>query len=361
MTSVKCPQCGFVTLRTNTNCKRCGAALNAAAGPRPVTGSRLTKILVIGGAAGVVLVIAVLGLAVLARFLSFGEFDSSPAAMAALLNTEERLKSPVNVRLLSELQLQFIKSDIDQKRFLQNYPEVSVLEQLGLVSVDNFKVNKPDKYCYRYDFDYSRRNPYDSYINVYIGPNHEEYPRVLDANGAFEECIDVWDYSVSVRVIDPDTIDRGQLKARLEYSNTTISPPIEPWPIPQQAATMSPSRQGNFNRASVPIGLIEVVETSDVVSESAKDTYSVGFKYRFKPNTLGEVFDRAIHHSDPAAIRKIIDEPDFDDRIRSLVKGSDGEGLASGHAALAKVEGRWKVTQVYFDNSATTKYTFHRL
>ena len=112
---------------------------------------------------------------------------------------------------------------------------------------------------------------------------------------------------------------------------------------------------------TVPIGSFEVVEVSDVLPGSAKDTYSVGFKHRFKPNTLGEVFDRAIHHSDPAAIRKIIDQRDFDDRVRPLEQTSDGEGLASGYATLEKVEGRWSVTQIYFDNTATTKYIFHRL
>jgi hypothetical protein len=166
---------------------------------------------------------------------------------------------------------------------------------------------------------------------------------------------------VSVRLVDPDTIDRAQLNARLQYSNTTISPPIEPLSIPAQAAIMSPVQQGSFNFVTVPIGSFEVVGVSDVLPGSAKDTYSVGFKYRFDPNTLGEVFDRAIHHSDPAAIRKIIDQRDFDDRIRFLAQGSDGEGLATGYATLVKVGGQWKVTQVYFDNSAATKYTFHRL
>src|SRR2546430_266999 len=142
MTSIKCPQCGVVTLRTNTNCKRCGATFNAAAGPRPVTGPRGTKILVIAGAAGALLVIAVLGMAIWSRLATFAETDSSPIAMATLLNAEGKFKSPVNVRLLSELHDEFAKNDIDQKRFLQNYPEVSVLEQLGLVSVDNFKVIK---------------------------------------------------------------------------------------------------------------------------------------------------------------------------------------------------------------------------
>ena len=303
MTSIKCPRCSFVTSSTNTNCKRCGAGITVIAGPRPVTGSRGTNILLIGGAAGVLLVVAVLGVAVFNRFTSFREPDSSPVAMAALLNAHGRFKSPVNVNILTELKQQFFKSDIDQKRLLQDYPEVDVLEQLGLVSVENFKETKTDKYCYRYDIDYTRENPYDYSRCNYVWENCDKHPRVLNPNGVYEECMDVWDYSVSVKLVDPDTIDHGQLRASLQYAHTSISPPIEPLPYEQRA--MPPASHGSFNQVSVPIGSFEVVEISDVMPESAKDTYSVGFKYRFKPNTFGEVFDRAIHHSDPAAIRRL--------------------------------------------------------
>ncbi len=361
MTSIKCRQCGFVTSQTNTKCKRCGADLTAAANPRTGTASGRTKILMIGVAAGVIVVIAVLSLAILRPWVTVGESDSLPITMGALLNAHGRFKSPVNVRILSELHDQFTKSDFDQKRFLQNYPEVSVLEQLGLVSVENFKVIQADKYCWRYDFDYNRWSNYDPRMDRNPPVKNEEFSRISNPKGAHEECYDVWDYSVSIRLIDPDTIDRDHLSARLQYSNTSISPPLEPWSIHDQYVFMPPSHKGGFDEVTVPIGSFEVVEVSDVLPGSAKDTYSVGFKYRFKPNTLGEVFDRAIHHSDPAAIRKIIDQRDFDDRVRPLEQTSDGEGLASGYATLEKVEGRWRVTQIYFDNTAATKYTFHRL
>src|SRR5881394_2497433 len=244
MTSIKCPQCGFVTLRTNTKCKRCGAGLNAAAAPREVNGSGRAKILLIcAAAAGAVLVIAALGWAILAKLATFGEPDSSPVTLAALLNAEGRLKSPANVRILSELHDQFTKSDFDQKRFLQNYPEVSVLEQLGLVSVENFKVIKADKFCYRYDFDYSRENPSFSPL---MGEDryNERHPRLVNPNGPYEECTDLWDYSVNVRLVDPDTIDQAHLRASLQYSNTSISPPIEPWSIHDQYVFRSPTNNG---------------------------------------------------------------------------------------------------------------------
>lgn len=369
MTSIKCSHCGFVTWQTDAKCKRCGAGLTATGNPRTVSGSGRTKILMIGGAAGVLVVIAVLGLAIFRRSASSGTVDSLPITMAALLNAEGKFNSPVNVRLLSKLHDQFTKSDIDQKRFLQNYPEVSVLEQLGLVSVDNFKVIKADKYCSHYDFDYNRMNHFDPVMGIYDGPNYEQFPRIYNPNGKYEECTDVWDYSVSVSLVDPDTIDRGQLNARLQYANTIISPPIEPSSIHDQNLFISPSGESltppadkrSFATVTVPIGSFEVVEVSDVVPGPEKDTYIVGFKFHFKSNTLGEVFDHAIHHAEPAAIRKIIDQPDFDDRIRYLAQHSDSEELAAGYAALLIVEGHWKVTQVYFDNGGMTQYTFHRV
>jgi hypothetical protein len=336
MTSIKCPHCGFVTSQTNANCRRCCAGLTAAAKPRTSSGSGRTKILMIGLAAGVLVVFAVLGLAILRRSATLGESDSLPITMATLLNAEGRFKSPVTVRLLSKLHDQFPKNDIDQKRFLQDYPEVSVLEQLGLVSVDNFNVIKADKYCSR--------------------------------NGEHEECTDVWDYSVNVRLVDPDTIDHTNLIARLQSANTTITPPIDRLPIHDQKVFMSPSGvaislpgQGSFDTVTVPIGSFEVVEVSDVRPGPAKDNYIMCFKFRFKPNILGEVFDRAIHHSEPTAIRKIIDQPDFDDRIRFLAQHSDSEELGAGYAHLLKVEGQWVVTRIYFDNSAAADYTLHRV
>lgn len=86
MTSIKCRQCGFVTSQTNTKCKRCGADLTAAANPRTGTASGRTKILMIGVAAGVIVVIAVLSLAILRPWATVGESDSLPITMGALLN-----------------------------------------------------------------------------------------------------------------------------------------------------------------------------------------------------------------------------------------------------------------------------------
>ena len=64
MTSIKCPKCGFVSSRTNANCKRCGTALTASTSGAPsYSGSRGKKVLIIGAAAAITLVIVVAGLA----------------------------------------------------------------------------------------------------------------------------------------------------------------------------------------------------------------------------------------------------------------------------------------------------------
>ncbi len=95
-------------------------------------------------------------------------------------------------------------------------------------------------------------------------------------------------------------------------------------------------------------------------------TYTLGFKFRFKPNSLGELFDvtSPIHKLMPVEIRKLAEEPTFNQILAYIAKGIDSDDLTFGHAELtidSSNRRQWKITHVYFDSRDKTKYTFHRV
>ncbi len=121
------------------------------------------------------------------------------------------------------------------------------------------------------------------------------------------------------------------------------------------------------NSTDITIGSVEIVEVSDVVSGDQPDQYTVGFKYRFKPNSLGEIFNfvkRPDQKSIPAGVRKLIDDPMLDGRISHIALRIGADGLMYGRAELTSVGSfwrKWKITHVYFDSFDKAKYTYHRV
>jgi hypothetical protein len=85
---------------------------------------------------------------------------------------------------------------------------------------------------------------------------------------------------VNVTVIDPESIDRPALDAKLQYLNTVVSPPLAASPISVQAAAM---RSGNFDFKDMPIGTIEIVEVSDLVAGATPDSSTMGFDAAERP------------------------------------------------------------------------------
>jgi len=358
MTSIKCPQCGFVSSRTNANCKRCGVALTAStSGPPFYSGLGGKKVLIIGAAAAITLVIVVAGLTVWSQLSAFAGRNPSSSQLATLLQSCDAVKRSVNEGLMSELTGTFIRDDLSEDRFLQNFPEINVLKQLDLATVDNFQVVKADHpECRKYDWDYNQPVPEANYPHYY----GDQYKRIYREDGANSDCTNVWHYSVSVTVVDPESVDRTALDTRLHYLNTAVSPPLEALPISEQVVFM---RSGNANFRDVPIGTIELVAVSDLVAGATPNACTLGFKYRFKPNALGDVFELALHKSEPAAIRKMIESPASDDRLRNVAKANDNEGLGTGYAELLKEgsSGTWKISAVYFQDRPDSRYKFHQL
>lgn len=125
-----------------------------------------------------------------------------------------------------------------------------------------------------------------------------------------------------------------------------------------------------MNSATFPIGIVEIVEVSDVVVNEA-GAYTVGFKYRLRPNAFGELFDfkSAIHKSLPPAIQQnfklnLLAPDQADKRVLSMFSAMGTDGLTRGHAELIRsgfFSRKWRIAKVYLDQLDRTEYTFHRV
>jgi len=89
----------------------------------------------------------------------------------------------------------------------------------------------------------------------------------------------MWRHTATIAIKDPETIDKESIKERLSsLSDVGLT-------------TRGFAAKGTSSTTAVSIGAIELLEVSDVVPVKGKETYSVGFKCRFKANALGELFD----------------------------------------------------------------------
>jgi len=173
--------------------------------------------------------------------------------------------------------------------------------------------------------------------------------------------------TTTITLKDPDTVDKEWITERVSsLSDLGLT-------------TSGFGRKGSRSSTGVPIGTIELLEVSDVVRTKGQDAYTVGFKCRFKPNSLGELFDVSspIFKSIPFQVRKHFVETipsGLEDKrllyingiqlMQKLNTGKDGDGIALGHAELIKeglFEPQWKIKQVSFDQMDHTEYAFHRI
>ena len=359
MTSVKCFQCGFVSARGNETCKRCGGSLTTASGKaRKKAGPKRTKVLAICIATAIIALI--LGLWLTSSVSATR--NPSPSEVAALLYSDDAVKSPLTTAFPTELTEELLSGDLREDNLLRDYLEGQVLKQLGLVTVD-FTVVKADKRkCWRYDIEAARPMPLPEGGYGYLGGS----PGVVvpNPNGAYEQCDEVWNYDTTIKLKDPATVDRAALSEKLSsLADISYPPPLRDRPF---------ARRGGVARStSIPIGSVEIAEVSDVVLGNRQGVYTVGFKFRFKPNGFGELLDLSspIFKLMPAGIRqlfkyKIFDDTEPDKRLIYTSYGSGSDGLTFGHAELM-TEGsfnrQWKIVHVYFDSMDQTKYTFHRV
>jgi hypothetical protein len=281
----------------------------------------------------------------------------SPSKVARLLNADDAFKLPVTATLLTELTEEWSSGNKTNEALLEDRVAARALERLGLATVDHSSVQIPPD-CYHYD-EVARYSP--------TAMRGEEWIEVRNPNGKFQRCDDLWRYTTTITLKDPETIDKEWIAERVSsLSDVGLT-------------TSGYLRKGSFESTTVPIGAIEIVEVSDVVRVKGQDTYTVGFKCRFKPNSLGELFDvsSSIFKSIPLQVRKhFVDTTHYlpeDKRLlyidatqlmQKLNTGRDGDGIALGHAELIKeglFEPQWKVKQVSFDQLDHTEYAFHQI
>jgi len=372
MTAFKCPKCGFVSARDQESCKRCGASATQASSPQKgPSGARRFVIPMVLIAVAVVLVIAAAGIV----FVRPGSKKPSPGEVAELLSADDSVKLPINLSLLTEFSETQTHDGMKEEYAIRNYAEGRVFKDLGLATT-TFTVTKAEtKKCFRYDKQLRQHPKYMAFPSpgaMSSNPSAEYedpfYVKRFNPNGEFEQCDDAWDYHTEFQFDDPESIDLTRLADRVQYVTD-----INDNPPPSVRATIGAGPGGKGPHAvAFPIGAIEIVEVSDVV-EGKAGTYTVGFKFRFKPNALGELYDvtSSIHQSLPLKVRWLFASvPKSDQRFQYLtsiqleeLKKKDSEGLVFGHAELTRDGlGRWKAA-VYFDqmDDAKQKYTYHQV
>jgi hypothetical protein len=353
MTGTKCFQCGFVSARSNEVCKRCGASLyQTPANTRTGFDLREATPILIG--VGVIVVI-VLGLWLTPKLLSGPA--PSPNTVSLLLHANDELTRPLVVDFPTEFSRQAYDDKEREDYVLDDYVEAQVLNRLGLLSVTFDPVKSPRRDCYRYRIDSSRPQAFTTYSDI---PNGA----VRDREGPYEHCQDVWIYNTKLEFADLDTVDDAAIMEKIPMLvDVGHQGPLRNRPAEWRGA--------NVASTNVTVGSIEIVEISDPVAGQRTGTYSVGFKFRIKPNALGALIDRdsPVHRSLPAGIRQLFfshaaDINAVDRRLTYLVTGRGSDGLSLGHADLVR-EGifnpQWKIAQVYLDPRDQTQYAYRRV
>jgi hypothetical protein len=315
--------------------------------------SKRTKIFAISGA--IALVVLLLTLWITMSVLAAS--PPAPSNVAKLLKADDAFNRPVNATFLTELHEEWQSGDVIEWALLEDRVAIQALDRLGLATVDHSNVQIPPD-CYRYD---------EVIHCVPMVMSCNEYIKVRKPNGEFHKCDDQWRHTTTISLTDPDTVGKESITERI--------PTLSDLGLTRSGV----ARKGSSSSTSVPIGAIELVEVSDVVRVKGKDAYTVGFKMRFKPNSLGELFDISspIFKSMPQQVRIHFVDPmhslpedkrllyiDAFQQMNKLKTGGPGDGIVTGHAELIK-EGlfnpHWKIKQVFFDQMDHTVYAFHRV
>jgi hypothetical protein len=275
----------------------------------------------------------------------------SPEEIARLLYTDDALKLPLVCAFANAFTKQVNRDDLQRASLIEEHREQQILERLGLITVSFTKDKNEMQECWRY-----RLEPQFHYSEA-ANPARVMVP---DREGFYERCEDVWNYHTSVDYLDPENIDKAALAERLR-SVVDISLPVSHFD--DRYAT----RGATVSSAYIPIGSVEIVEVSEVVPGN-NGTYTVGFKFRMKPNSLGELFDinSSVHKSLPVGIQrlfktKLLEDGSPDKRPLYIARAQSADGLTFGHADFV-TEGifdrKWKVAKVYLDQVDKTQYTY---
>ena len=322
MKATKCSKCGFVGFANEGFCKRCGSSVdlnNQAPIDAPeVEKSRSGlwfKLKIVLAIVGVVAV-TVVGYYKLTKY-----FDETPMYLAAI-SSSETFKEPVTVRVN--------RKEIPPPRTIASYlnteekkagsavTAADVLEALGLItiSVDTSvrTVKGPGQYYGGMVFD----------------------GRLLSAPGLREQFKDVKSNTLVISLTEKGRLEAVNWKEADErLTLTNVRDPLQgqsvlPWWI-------------------IPIGDREILRIESVKpapGESNLETLMIDFRWRWRPNKLGESFDVS-----NAAVITLPTKAQ--EAVNSLKLSSQSENF--GIAKLQKKYGRWECVEITFPGELTKK------
>ena len=315
MKATKCSKCGFVGFADQGCCKSCGRSidLNEQApvfAPAPVEKSRsglwfMLKI--------------VLGLAVIVTGIVFAHFkltkyfDKTPLYLAAIADSE-KFKEPVTVKVnRTEIRPSFNFSSYINPEGKQAGTAVAaadVLEALGLIEI-SVKTSV-----------HSESGPTQYYSGMYF-------------SGAKTPLRDVTSKTLVIELTD---------KGRVEAANWKE----EKGPLPIANIGMSQSQQ-DLPWWVIPVGDREILRIESVTpapAESNLETVMINFRWRWRPNKLGESFDTS--NGGFSALPEKAQQA-----VTSLNMSSKFESTAI--AKLHKQFGRWECVDVMFPSELLRK------
>lgn len=323
MKVVKCPQCGFVGLADEGFCKSCGwdielkypgGRANVPQSDKPGRGLKF-KLNVIFAVLAIAAIIS--GIAV-AHVKLTKYFDKTPLYLAAISNSE-KFREPVTIRVNRKqipayAQYNF-RGVVEEKKAGTPAQTAYVLESLGLLtmsvetSISTVSLGKRESY------------------GLYVGST------MISAPGSEEKFADVKSSTLMISLTD-----KGRQEAE---SWREVDEPLS-------NVAGSPDTQHVLPWWRIPIGEREIlrVESVTLTNESQGETVMVTFRWRWRPNKLGESFDL----SNP--VFNVL-PPKAQTAVKDLGQSSQTEGY--GLATLKKQYGRWECLDVTFPSEMVLK------
>lgn len=310
MNSVRCPDCGFMTFATATECKSCNAQLHADdsqsrqssrlaarnSGSSESNGSHSRTV----GLVFLLMVCVIVAAAFKFRGALFERFGGSLKYVDAIKQSPE-FKSPVWVRANQQ--------EIPVRREISGYGqiprylnaglivrEVEVLQSLGLLDVAQYETTEagPSRWLFSQE------------------TYHAKHYRI-NLTSLGEQEAGSWE-----TVHEPF----------LDGSNLPFNQPIAWW--------------------HVPIGDREfgaVTKVGEVHNEGQGDTVDVEFSYKWRPNNIGLAFDRATAaDAIPTSARQAAELLSWDSRKTYLAV-----------AHMEKIGNQWKVAGVTFSSEESVR------
>lgn len=352
MNDMKCSRCGLVNPASAGACSWCGASFFAGArnnAPRGKLWSRRWPYLVLLGAAGMVLCLLTLSVAL---WSAFGTKTLSHADAAALLREDERFKRPLVAHLTTRMNVLTLNNNLILDDLMRrHYRRAKVLRDLGLATATYEREGTGQKNC-------AHRPAQVSAVDDFFAA-----PGQTTIIPQHFKCADVLRYRLSVSFDLPAAPDpaRGKDKTSRQSGVEALMAIKQKLPESYFDSDVSFAKGGKFYE----IGAVELVEVSD--GRTLRDgTFAFGFKFRFRPtNKLGELFDPAseAHKSLSAEESKLFAGGLGDERF-SQAQGAGSDQILFGEAVIMRSRGPlrrgWVIKSVEVGGEPAYPYAFHR-